>query len=368
MANGFFKPSRIAAVTLIALAGLWIASGSFGPHAAEEATHGAAAPAAKPATARRVSFTPVTPQPHVRNVVLSGVTQAEKRAQSVARGSGVILEIKVARGSTVKSGDVVAILSDEGREAAVKQAQALVDQRQADLDAQRELIERGTLPRNQMNGLQTQLASAQASLATAKAELLKVSVRAALDGRVENVPVEVGQAAQVGTVVAEVVSPDPMLAVGQVSEKDRAALQVGQKANVTFIDGGKAAGIVSFVGLTADRATRTYRVEAKLANADAKIADGVTAEISIGLAPVQGVSLALSSLVFADDGRLGVRIVDEQNIVRFLPLTVLGTDRGIAWVAGFSGTTRVITIGQEFVKDGDAVAPVPAEVKAGGGA
>ncbi|MFO1183242.1 MAG: efflux RND transporter periplasmic adaptor subunit [Bauldia sp.] len=366
MARGFLNPSRIAAVAIVAVAVLWIASGSLGPHAEE--TKPQAAPAAAPvAAARRVAFTAVAPEPHVRNVVLSGVTQAEKRAQAVARGAGLVLELKVARGTNVKAGDIVALLSDEGREAAVKQAQALVDQRQTDLDAQRDLIERGTLPRNQMNGLQTQLASAQAALATAKAELLKVQVRAPIDGRVENVPVEVGQAVQVGALVAEVVSPDPMLAVGQVSEKDRGALAVGQKAEVTFIDGTKATGALSFVGLTAEKTTRTYRVEAKLANADGRIADGVTAEISIGLPPVQGVSLALSSIVFADDGRLGVRIVDDKDVVHFLPLTVLGTDRGIAWVGGFNGATRVITVGQEFVKEGETVTAVPAP-KPGGGA
>ena len=151
-----------------------------------------------------------------------------------------------------------------------------------------------------------------------------------------------------------------MLAVAQVSEKDRGALQIGQKVSVKFIDGGTASGTVSFIGLTADKTTRTYRVEAKIPNADAKIADGVTTEMSIGLAPVPGASLPLSALVFADDGRLGVRIVDDAGLVKFVPLTILGTDRGIAWVSGFTGSTKVITLGQEFVKDGDPVQAVPA--------
>ena len=65
--------------------------------------------------------------------------------------------------------------------------------------------------------------------------------------------------------MAEIVDPDPMLAVGAVSEARRASLQVGQQVEVRFIDNTKAAGEVNFVSLSADTATRTYRVEARMA-------------------------------------------------------------------------------------------------------
>ena len=122
-------------------------------------------------------------------------------------------------------------------------------------------------------------------------------------------PVQVGQAVQPGAQIAEIVDPDPMLAVGAVSERQRGSLSVGQKATIRFIDGKTIEGTLSFVGLSADKATRTYRVEAKMANADAAIADGVTCEMAVALDPVEAVAVPRSALVFSDDGRLGVRVV-----------------------------------------------------------
>ena len=72
---------------------------------------------------------------HQQLTVLSCITQADHRAQAVARGAGVIVDLKVKLGNTVKAGDVIAVISDEGRQSAVRQAQALLDQRQAEHDA-----------------------------------------------------------------------------------------------------------------------------------------------------------------------------------------------------------------------------------------
>ena len=55
-------------------------------------------------------------------IVLSGRTEADNRATAVARTSGSIVELRVKRGSVVKKGDIVAVLSDEAREAMVTQA------------------------------------------------------------------------------------------------------------------------------------------------------------------------------------------------------------------------------------------------------
>ena len=78
--------------------------------------------------------------------------------------------------------------------------------------------------------------------------------------------------------------------------------------------------------------------------------------------------MSLSLLSLADDGRVGVKAVDDAGIVRFLPVAVLGNaDPGTVWVAGLPDRVRLITVGQEFVKDGEAVQAVP-EALAGAGA
>ena len=361
----FFKPSRIIAVILVAGAVAWIASGALQPHADEAADSAGMEPSKEaPVPAQKVSVATTTPEAHRRDIVLSCTTEADRSSIAVARGGGVIVGLNVSRGSVVHSGDIIAVLSDEGRDSMVQQAQALLDQRTAEYNANKKLIDRGDSPKNQLPALEAAVAVAKASLAAARAESEKSVVRSPIDGVIDTVPVQVGQAVQTGTEIAEVIDPDPMLAVGAVGERQRGHLSIGQTATVRFIDEKLVQATVSFVGLSADKATRTYPVEAKMANLDAAIPDGVSCEMTVSLAPVEASSVARSALVFSDDGRLGVRVVTDANEARFMPVSIVDDGRENVWVSGLDGQTRVIVVGQDFVKDGDQVEAVPMAVAA----
>ena len=107
-----------------------------------------------------------------------------------------------------------------------------------------------------------------------------------------------------------------------------------------------------------DDATRTYPVEAHMANRDSRIPDGVSCELTVDTKPVPAASVPRSALVFSDKGELGIRIADDESRVRFVPVSIVDDGREDVWVTGIDGTTRVIVVGQEFVKDGDLVEPV----------
>jgi multidrug efflux system membrane fusion protein len=361
MASRIFRPSRIIAVLLVVGAAAWIFSGQLGQKPAATTANAPAETAAPPPVpVQKVSVAAATPEKHQRQIVLSCFTQSDQRSVAVARGPGIIVDLKVKRGTSVHAGDVVAVLSDEGRLSSVKQAQALLEQRQAEYNAQKPLIDRGDQPRNNLPALQAAIAAAQAGVAAAEAEADKTQIKSPVDGIVDTVPVEVGQAVQPGAQIAEVVGPDPMLAIGSVSERQRGSLAIGQVAMIRFIDGNTVNGSVSFVSLSADKATRTYRVEARMPNPRAAIADGVTCEMTVALAPMQAAAVPRSALIFSDTGELGVRIADEKSLARFVPVALVDDGRETVWVTGIDKPVRVIVVGQDFVKDGDPVEAVSA--------
>jgi multidrug efflux system membrane fusion protein len=340
---------------------LWILAGQFGGEAVENHADGETAPTeAFQIPVQKVTVSTATPELHQRRAVLSCVTEADRRASAVARGAGVITELNVSRGNRVRAGDVLARLSDEGRTANVAQAQALLDQRLAEYEANKQLIDRGDAPRNTLAALEAGVAAARAALAAAQAESDRSSVKAPIDGIVDSVPFQVGQAVQVGSEIAQIIDPNPMLAVGQVSEARRGYLAVGQNADIRFIDGGRVAGTVDFVGLSADTATRTYPVEASMENAAGTIADGVTCEMTVVLEPIEAAAVPRSALVFSDDGQLGVRIADNESRAQFLPVGIVDDGREMVWVTGIEQPTRVIVVGQDFVREGDLVEAVTA--------
>src|ERR1051325_1687021 len=136
------KASRYAAVGLVAVAAAWIVSGHLGPQGKGGESAAANRPAEAPAAPLfRVSVIAAEVAPHVRQLYLSGRTEAEHKVMITARTNGLLEKLNVKRGQALKEGEVVAVLSDEAREAQVEQATALVNQRRTELEARRKLIE-----------------------------------------------------------------------------------------------------------------------------------------------------------------------------------------------------------------------------------
>ncbi|MGE3148029.1 MAG: efflux RND transporter periplasmic adaptor subunit [Pseudorhodoplanes sp.] len=354
------KGSRLTAAGLVAAAGLWILSGHLFPHedVSRAATKPTEAAAQKPF---RVAVEETQLVPHSRKLVLSGRTEADRKVTLIARTGGVLTELRVKRGSRVKKDDVIAVLSDDAREAQVAQAHALMTQRRAELDAKRRLIETGAMPKLDLVNLESQLKAAEAGLAAAEAERDRGVVRAPWDGIITDTVAEVGGAAFSfqGREIATLVALDPMLAVVEVAERKLAGLQVGNEAGIRLVTGQTATGKIRFVSKSASASTRTYRVEVELKNPDGAIPDGITAEVSLPLVSSPATRVPRSALTLSSAGDIGVRIVGADGNVAFLPVSVVEDEQKFIWLAGIENGARVIVQGQDFVREGQAVQAVP---------
>ena len=355
------KLSRVVAAVLILVAVIWIGSGVIGksnppaPQVAGQASGAAAEPRAR----FKVSVLETKVESHMPSVILSGRTEADKRASAIARLPGIIVDLKVRRGTVVKQGQVIAVLSDEARKAQMDQAKARLDQRQIELRARLKLIEQGVYPAINQSSLEAELRAAEAGVAQAKAENEKGTVVAPVSGVVNTVPVETGQALQLGAVVAEIVSLDPMLTVVEATERQLGGLRVGDKAEVKLMTGTLATGIVRFISRSASAQTRTYRVDIEIPNADGLIPDGVTSSVTLHLASVDATRVPRSALTFSADGRLIVRSVGADGKVAALPVTIVEDQLEVVWLGGIANGARVIVQGQDFVKEGETVDAVP---------
>jgi multidrug efflux system membrane fusion protein len=358
--------SRTLAIALVAVASLWILSGYLLPH--ETADSKAAVRVNEQATKLfRVAVLDAKTEQHSRKLILSGRTEADRKVSTVARTGGVLTELRVRRGQLVKKDEIIAVLSDEARESQVQQARALVTLRRAELDARRRLTATGAMPKLDLVNFESQLAQAEAALSAAEAERERGIVRAPWAGVVTDVPVEIGTSAfsMAGKEIALIIALDPMLAVVEAAERNLGGIKVGAPAEIRLVTGQKVSGRVRFVSKSAVPATRTYRVEVEIPNADGSIPDGITAEVALRMEPQPATRVARSALTFSSGGALGVRVVDAADEVQFVPVAVIEDAQADMWVGGIADGARVIVQGQDFVREGQKVLPMPADPRAG---
>lgn len=342
--------------------GLWMWSGTLVVGGLGDEAH-AAPPIAERQNAAdvkpfRVQVARLVAEPRSAILEVRGSTEAFAKVSVRAETAGRIVERPAREGGTVSAGDVLCVIDKGTREARVLEAKAVLAQARADYDAATQLSSKGFATENRVAALKASLDAADARLQEAELELDRTIIRSPIAGVVESPMARVGDHLSVGAACGTVVNSDPMIAVGQVSELNISGLSLNMSATVELVGGTRMEGHVRYIAPAANPDTRTFRVEVELPNPDGLARDGVTAvtrlELSQGLA--HRVSPAI--LTLDDDGRVGVRSVDADNRVRFLPAAIAGGEADGIWITGLPDTVDVIIVGQDFVGEGQLIEPV----------
>ena len=367
------RRTHLTALLIVLATGAWLASGYLGgvdaiadhPPISEQNALTAANGDDRELTVVRARI--LTASAYSDEVTIRGHTENKRTVEVRAETQGRVVERPVERGTVVETGDLLCQLAVEDRQARVAQAKEAVNQAQIEHQGSLRLKDGGFQSKTAIAQAKSRLATAEAQLEAATLDFERTLIRAPFGGVVEEALLEVGDYAQPATPCARIVDLDPMLLVGQVSERDVSRLAIGGAAVGILASGEAATGTISFIGHQADPATRTYRVEATVANPDHRLLSGATAEIAIVVGEVRAHQISSALLALDDAGQMGVRTVDADSRVRFHPVEIVAdADRGV-WVTGLPSTVTLITVGHELVVDGERVG-VRLEVDDGAGA
>ena len=353
----------LAALVAVVVIG-WVASGQFGGESEAEDQGIAAATVANsaatgPSDPVSVRISQRTAQPRTRDLVLSGRTEANRWVDIKAETKGRITDVVTKKGARVARGDVVVKLAMEDRAEKLAEANARVRQRQLEFDAAKSLRQKGFRAETKTAESAAQLDSAIAYVAQIAIDIDHTEISAPFAGVIDTRKVEIGDFVEPGDIIARVVDEDPYLVVGQVSELDVGLIKIGDSGVARLANGESVKGKVRYIAAVADPSTRTFRVEIEISNRARTLRGGVTAQIRIPVQSVQAHFLSPALLTLNDDGVLGVRTVDANATVQFKPVQVFATQTDGVWLTGLPDSVTIITVGQEFVRHGEVVMPVP---------
>ncbi len=346
------------------------ANASEGPAITETAPGAAATPAASTAAdaasehaPRKVSVrTRISAAtPHAIQITVRGRTESVRTVEVRAQTQGRVERILRKKGDRVKAGDPILRLAAGDRDARLSETEALIKQRQIEFEADRKLNEKGYRADLQVAAGAAALDAAKAARMSMEVDIAYLTVRAPFDGVISVRPAQLGAFLKVGDHVATIVDQDPILAIGNISEREIGQIEIGSPAKVMLIDGRQVSGKVRFIAPVAEAATRTFRTEIEIANAGRDIRDGITAEIHLEAGSVPAHFLTPAILTLNDGGAIGVRTVDRNRQVSFVPVSIIADSTDGIWVSGLPEQAQIITVGQEFVREGQIVEVALAE-------
>ena len=346
------------AVAALVLVAAWMASGFLLPPDAPEET---ARDVKLQAPAVRVQLS------RAEAVTLTfgaeGQAQPQRDTTVQAENAGTVVELPFTKGDRVEEGDVIARLSASQAEAALQQAEEERTRAEREFDNASQLLDRGVATVDRVAQARAALAAAEAQVAAAEQSLDNLTLTSPFAGRIEQMPVETGEFVAAGEEIARIVDTDPLTVAIQVPQTALNRISAGQEAFVRFITGQERRGVVTFVGGAAATSTRTFLVEIEVPNPDGDIPAGISAELTIPTGSAQAHLVAPSTVSLGPEGDIGVKIVEDGK-VSYYPIEIVKAEIGGVWATGLPDEAQIITLGQGFVRAGEAVRTETAETEA----
>jgi multidrug efflux system membrane fusion protein len=292
--------------------------------------------------------------------------------------SGRITDIMFTAGGDVKAGSPLVQLFDAPDQGDLANFKAQATVAQLSLDRAKQLAARQFGPQATVDSAQAAFDQANAGIAKTEAIISQKLVRAPFDGELGVRHVEVGQYLTAGTQIVTLTDLSQLYANFTVTEKDSAALKVGQTVRIAVdaYPGRTFEGKINAIEPQIATDTRNIRVQATLDNPDHILKPGMFATTTVVLPDkpavvtvpetavdytLYGDSVFLITEKKADDGKTSL------TAVRTFVRTGSRIGGRAAILEGLKPGDRVVAVGQLKLQSGAAVAistdpspPIPA--------
>jgi multidrug efflux system membrane fusion protein len=279
--------------------------------------------------------------PYNEKILIKGFAEADKKVDLKSETSGRVVSLPVEQGSFVEKGEIICSLFVAEKESFFKKAEL-------EFKSAKKLFDEGLYSSNQLQNIKS-------NFERAKLELDNASIKAPFDGIVDRISIDEGDFLSRGSTCATLLDLDPMILVGEISESDLINISKGSKALIETLDGNTFNGEISFIAASANPYTHTFRVEVKVENTNSLIKDGASAKIYVSAKEQMANLIPLSILRLDDQGNLGVRLISNQGTVEFKEIGLIQDTNSGVWVSGLPSSSRIITVGQDYVNEGEKV-------------
>ncbi|GEO03170.1 MexH family multidrug efflux RND transporter periplasmic adaptor subunit [Adhaeribacter aerolatus] len=312
------------------------------------------------APAMRVSGVVLQPQEFANTLAVNGSIEANEQVQIRSEVSGLVRNISFKEGSNVTKGQVLVKIDDTELRAQLSQAQtrqslAAENARRAGL-----LLEKEAISREENDVARADLQSAQAQTQLVRAQLAKTTIRAPFSGRIGLRAISEGAYISPATVIANLVSTDPVKITFSVPEKY--ASQVKLNTELTFMVAGSKKEYpakVYAIEPGIETTTRTLQLRARAANPNGELLPGSFANIQLPLNVIPDALLVPTEAVIPVQNGKKVFVTQNGKAKEALVETATRTERDVLVTSGLRAGDTVLTTGVMTLKDG---APVKVKV------
>lgn len=296
--------------------------------------------------AMRVDGVVLQPQEFANTLSVSGSIEANEQVAVRGQVSGLVRSISFQEGSPVKKGQVLVKIDDtelraQLSEARTRQSLAAENERRASL-----LLEKEAISREEYDLARAELQATQAQTQLVRAQLAKTSVVAPFSGRIGLRNISEGEYLVPTTIVANLVSTDPVKLTFSVPEKYASQVQTGTRLTFTVAGSGqKNFATVYAIEPAIEATTRTLQLRARAANPKGNLLPGSFADIELPLTTIPDALLVPTQAIIPVQNGKKVFVARGGKAQEVMVETATRTAKDLLITSGLKAGDTVLTTG-----------------------
>ena len=291
----------------------------------------------------------------MRDVVfLPGETEAYEDVKVAANTAGRVEWIGLREGQDVEKGDLLAKIDVSALKASLEHARAAYKLANDLFERRRRLYDNKIIAKEELDQSETQRKLAAADLAQVKVRYDHGFPKSPISGVINHLYLDVGEFADVGKPIADIVNIDKIKINVRVPELDVRYVSKGQVTPIkidAFAD-RSIVGSVEFVAFKADPATKTFLVRSVIDNPDHAIRPGMIGRVAFVRREIAD-AIAAPLFAIVDKGGERIVYVEKDGVAesRVISIGVIEADR-VQITSGLSLGDHLIVRGHTEVEDG----------------
>ncbi len=303
----------------------------------------------------RVVVDSFTARATARSINLYGRTAPNREVILGAEISGKIIALTVKKGDFVEKGQSIAKIDKRDLDIKLERAKAVLSVKEKEFKAANSLKKRGLQGEVAYSNAQAALIDARAGVRDVQLALKNANIEAPFSGFIEDMMIEIGDFVGIGDPIAKVLDLSKLVVQADVSERHIHQLKLNQSASVRLVTNETVKGRLRYISRVSSSSTNTFGIEIEIPNQGQATSAGVSAEVELELETQFAVKVTPAMLALDEAGNLGVKTVQEKDVVKFIPIQLVKAEQDGVWLTGLGKQVDLITVGQGFVRDGDSV-------------
>jgi membrane fusion protein (multidrug efflux system) len=299
----------------------------------------------------------LAPAPFEDILYLTGQALAWETIDISSEANGRIDTQEIEIGEAVKKGDELFQIDTVAIQADHAHAKASLALAQEELKRAEGLRKSGVAAPQLLDQARTEEQLAQVALRSVQVRLDRSTVRAPIDGVVSVLHKELGEFADFGTALCEIVQTDRLNAAIPVPEREIGRFKEGDQVRIRFdaIPDKAYEGTIFRIQPTADLVTRTYPVEIEIQNPEGEMKPGMTARAEMVRERIEDAITVPLFAIRPMENQYFVMIEQEgvAHMRQIMPGKLNG-DR-VHVLSGVAAGDRLIVSGHRELREGAAV-------------